>query len=87
MGLRGACREAGGLRQAEDGLKSEGVFRIAPRYSFLPPINEPGSLAPVPPAAFAVSPPGHLVPRLPNPSRRVRVAWPRVLARRCPASY
>lgn len=50
MGLRGACGGAGGLRQAGDGLKSasECIPDRAPQNSFLPPINERGSLAPVP---------------------------------------
>lgn len=58
MGLGGAWREAGGLRQAGDGLKSEGAFRIAPRYSFLPPHKRARQLGACSPAAFAVSPPG-----------------------------
>lgn len=80
-----AERRAGDLLQAGDGLKSEGVFRIAPRYSFLPPHKRARQLGACSPAAFAASPPGYRVPRLPDPSRRVLVAWPRVRARRCPA--
>lgn len=83
VGLRGACRGAGGL-QAGDGLKSAGAFRITPGYSFLLPHKRARQLGACSPAAFAVFPPGHLVPRLPDPSRWVLVmAWPRVRARHC----
>lgn len=69
MGLRGAFGGAGGLRQAGDGLKSasECISDRAPQNSFLPPHKRAQQLGACSSAACAVSPPGHLVPRLPDP--------------------
>lgn len=67
MGLRGACGGAGGLRQAGDGLKSASAFRIMPPKLLPSPHKRARQLGACSSAACAVSPPGHLVPRLPDP--------------------